>query len=404
VLEPDLTAARGRLWAAVTPRLSGPLSRRRADLPADLLYPGWPRPTGRVAAGLARTARDGWRLSLPRAVIGAQLGPWSVSAGLFPATVGVGLDGDGLTLTSQAESLPQVVVRRTTPLRWSGPLRPLAPSHLLVRAGWTSAQTLHYGTEWGPQEHRATPVFSQWLLTWNHTPWWRSTVTHAALAAPRRGSTLWADLPQVNFPLLDATWNEVDHGPVTDRIFTFTTELRFRAAPWPLLPRAAGRLWWEYGGEDFRPHDDLSFLPKISAPASLAGLELVDRRWDLGLQYLETRHPLVLWYGNSSFARGYTHQDVVLGHPLGGAVEAWTALVRLRSSSLAHAWELRGRTADWRGERWMPEPGRRRELHLGWRRLAPGGHTSWSAGVGWVWETVGRGRSDWLVAQAGWVF
>ncbi len=397
-IEPDLAVVRGRFWAVATPRLAASFWRDRPDVPDGLRFGGWPLPTGRPAAGQARRPEAGWRLDLPRAAAGVRLGRWAVTAGLMTAAVGPGLDGDGLTLTAQATSLPQIVLRRTAPLRWSGVMRPLAPQHVLLRAGWSSAQTARYRTEWGWKERRVAPVFSQWLLTWNHTAWWRTTVTHAALAAPREGETLWGDIPQINLPLLGATLTEQDYGPLTDRLFSLGMELRFRQAPWPLLPRAAGRLWWEYGGEDFRPHDRLPILPDIAAPASLVGCELVDVRWDIGVQYLETRHPRVLWYGSTDFARGYTHDGIVLGHPLGGAVEAVTGVVRLRPGRRAAEWELRGRRATWAQVRGLPATARRDEWSLSWRRLA-GSSAGWTVAAGWVREIAGDEHAAWFTAR-----
>jgi hypothetical protein len=394
VIEPDVAAWSGRYWAGATLRLHGPLATAGRGVDDALLYGAWPAPTGRPAEGAARLADPDWRLDAPRLVAGAAPGGWSLTAGVFPAAVGPGLDGQGLTLTANADPVPQLVVRRTRPFTWSGFLGGLDPDHLLFRAGILSPRDIRYRTEWGLEERHGSPGFFQWLVTWNHTSWWRTTLTHAAVAASREGESLWGDLLQVNFPLLDATWNEVEYGPVTDRVFTLTMEARFREAPWPLLPRAAGRVYWEYGGEDFRPHDSLPVLPEISAPASLVGVELVDHRWDLGVEYLETRHPLVLWYGNSGFPAGYTEDGIVLGHDLGGAVQAWTALVRWRTESGAHEWELRGRTAAWAMDGRLPGEARRRELDLAWRGLA--GSSAWTLGAGLVAEEVGGADDHWI--------
>jgi hypothetical protein len=398
-LEPDLTLAGGVFWVAISPRLTGPLATNRSALPAALTYQDWPPPAGPYAAGLARREDPPWQLTLPRAVIGASLGRWAITAGVFPAVVGIGLDGDGLTLTSHAASLPQLVARRTSPFAWSGVLRPLAPSHLLVRAGWTSAQTVQYRDEWGRHERCATPLFCQWLLAWNHTSWWRTTVAHAALAAPRTGESLWADLLQINFPRLGTTWNEVERGPITDRLFSLGMEWRFRTAPWPVLPSAAGRLWWEYGGEDFRPHDTLPLLPEIAAPASLAGVELLDEYWDVGLQYLQTWHSSVLWYSNQGFTEAYTNDHVVLGHPLGGGAKAWTAVVRVRTGQARTEWELRTRLARWERTRGLPVSAELREWTLSWRHAAAPARSGWQLRAGWTRETTGLARADWLVAQ-----
>ena len=395
-LEPEATLWSGRFWGAGSVRVAGPLNSSGRDIPEDLYYDGWPIPTNRPAAGAARRD-EAWRVTVPRAVAGAGLGSWSLSAGIFPAAVGPGLGGTGLTLTTQAESLPQVVLRRNRPFAWSGFMGYLDPDHLLLRVGVPSEQTVRYQSESGRESYRNHPTFFQWLITWNHTSWWRTTLTHAVMASPREGETLWGDLAQINFPLLGVTWSELDYGPITDRIFTIGMEARFREAPWPLLPAAAGRVWWVYGGEDFRPSDWASFVPEISAPASQAGVELVDHRWDLAVEYLETRHPLVLWYSNSGFDEGYSNDGVVLGHPLGGAVEAWTALVRLRPDSGTHEWELRGRTASWEMDGRLPTVARRREISLSWRRLTGSG--AWTLGAGWVEEKVDDESADWLQAR-----
>lgn len=392
LVEPDLVLWSGRSWLQAGARLEIPLQQDGRDVDPALHFAGWPEPTGRAALGRTRTGSVA-RVAVPMAVLGMGLGNWSLAAGLMPAEVGVGLDGGGLTLAAQAGSVPQLVVRRTRPLRWSGLLSWFDPEHVLLRVGVTSEQTIRYETPAGRRWHRANPLLTQWLLTWDHRSWWRTTVCGTALSASRQGQALWPDLIQVNFPLLDATWNEVDYGPVTDRMVSLIMEARWRRAPWSLLPRAAGRVWWEYAGEDFRPHDQLPLLPEISAPANLAGVELVDHRWDLAVEYLLTRHSRVLWYGNSGFSDGYTHRGLLLGHELGGGAEAWTGLVRWRTRAGTDELELRGRSARWLAGNRVPEDAHRREIDLSWRRLA--GCGGWSAGVGWVEESAGDVTERW---------
>lgn len=399
-LEPDLSSWWGPAWLAITPRLEVPLDQAGRGRGAAASAGSWPPPTGWPSRVLAREEASA-RVAWPRAVVGVQLGGWSLAAGVFPTAVGVGLDGGGLTLSSHAEGVPQVVLRRTRPLHWSGFLHWLDPEHVLVRLGSTSSQAISYRTERGRGSHAARPLLSQWLLTWDHTPWWRTTLVGTALAAGREGRSVWPDLLQVNLPLFDATWSEVDYGPVTDRLVSLIMEARWREAPWPWLPAAAGRLWWEYGGEDFRPHDQIPVLPEISAPANLAGIELLDSRWDLGLEYLNTRHPRVLWYSNGGFGDGYAHEGVLLGHELGGAAEAWTGLVRWRTAAGDDELELRGRTSDWRGAP-LPATASRREFSLAWRRLL--GPGAWSLEAGWAEERVGSVTERWWRAQTGWSY
>ena len=391
-LEPAAALWSGPAWAGATLRLELPLAQAGRGVAGPLRYAGWPEPTGRPAVGRARV-RAVSRVTVPRAAAGVRLGGWSAAAGLFPATVGVGLDGAGLTLGASAGPAPQVVLRRARPFAWSGFMGPLAPAHVLLRAGSVSGRDVRYQTVRGPQTRHARPLLTQWLSTWNHTPWWRTTITGTALSVARSGRALWPDLLQVNLPLLDATWNETEYGPVTDRLVSLIMEARWREAPWPLLPAAAGRVWWEYGGEDYRPHGLLPLLPEIAAPANLAGVELVDVRWDLAVEFLDTRHPRVLWYGNSGFPDAYTHDGLLLGPIRGGAARSWTAVLRWRTAGGGDEWELRGRATTWSHATRLPDDARRREVRLGWRRHDRRG--AWSAHVGWVEEELASASDHW---------
>jgi len=77
-------------------------------------------------------------------------------------------------------------------------------------------------------------------------------------------------------------------------------------------------------------------IPQISVPASVIGVELLDPVWDLGFEYAELVHENVLWYSNSGFPAGYSHDGWLLGHALGGSGESFTGVVRGRPSG----WDL----------------------------------------------------------------
>lgn len=403
-LEPDAAVRAGRWWGAVTARATGRVVAASGEAPAALLYLDWPQATGRPPTGEARLSRGAWVVDWPRGIAGVQLGNWSLTAGWAPRQVGPGRAG-GLTLAGTAPSFPAVTARRTAPFDWRGLFDWIDPDHLLARVGRLSAQTVRWQDEYGAHERRDEPWFFQWLISWNHTSWLRTTFTHAAIAVPRSGS-LWGDVLQINFPLLSATWDESDRGPVTDRIASLQFEARFRNAPWPLLPATAGRIYWEYGGEDFNPSNVLPSLPRISAPASVVGLELLSPRWDLVVEYAELRHPTVLWYSNTGFTAGYAHHGFVVGFPDGGAAESWTMLVRWRPRSRGWEWELGGRWSGWA----MPERLRDEAEHwLGfgrWRRTY--GRLRWELGADWWRETVwpaaepdSRVRDDRVALYAG---
>jgi hypothetical protein len=385
----------GPVWFGVTGRLAGRLLKSGRAIAPALTYPDWPTASGRPPTGVARTSRGAWRLEWPRLAAGVQLGRWSLAAGWSSRRVGPGSTG-GLTLSEHAPSFAAVTLRRTAPFKWHGVISWLGPDHLLVRAGQLAAQEVAFEDEAGRQVRWDHPWFLEWLVTWNHTPWLRTTVTHAALAVPRDG-TLWPDLPQVLFPRLGATQSETERGPVTDRIFALQFEARWRRAPWPLLPAAAGRAYWEYGGEDYNPSGILSFLPQISAPASVAGLELISERWDLELEYAELRHETVLWYGHGDFRAGYTQEGWVLGLPLGGGGESFAGAVRWRPRAPTWEIELRGSRATWEQVQ-LPGTAERTRFSVSWRSLLPG--PTFGLSADWIQEeatvSATTARDDWL--------
>jgi len=361
---PEVTAAGGRWWAAVAPRLVG-RAIVGGRVPAQaLLYRAWPDATTLPAMGEARAADPAWVIGVPRVVVGVRLGGWAVSAGWAPYSVGPGLCG-GLTASMTAPSYPALTVRRVRPFAWSGFLEPIAPSHLLARVGTTSRQTVAFDDPAGRQRSIERPLLLQWLVGWNHSSWWRSTLTQTALAAPRGEGSVWLDLPVVAFPWAGTTWTEMERGPVTDRILSFATEVRFRDAPWPLLPSRAGRVWMEYAGEDAIAEG----IPELSAPGTVLGWELVDDRGDLAFEFRETRHPKVLWYAHSGLTEGFSHDGWVLGLPTGGAAQTWHGVARWRpGGSMTDEWTLDARRMAWADIAALPGTATRASVTVGWRR------------------------------------
>jgi hypothetical protein len=394
-----LSGAAGRWWGVVTPRLTGRLAATGRIPPAPLLYAGWPLATGAPAWRDARLAGAAWRLTWTRAVVGARLGGWALSLGWNPARGGPG-EGGGLLLDATGPAFPALTLRRAAPMAWRGLLRPFAPDALLVRVGRVSAQTVMIGDGWSSDEpRRDEPWFGQWQLAWTPARWLTAGASLSALAVPRSGSLL-PDLLQVALPVLSTTTTETRRGPVTDRLFAASFEGRWRRAPWPLLPSAAGRVYWEYAGEDFNPPGVVPLLPQISAPASVAGVELVGPRWDLAAEYTELEHPLVLWYGHAAFTAGYTHRGWLLGHPLGGTGASFAGTLRWRprgaglelslrgeratagrsgmtpSHAVRRAWELALRPAHGLGA-WGVEAAREEERITPYAPDAPGARAAW---------------------------
>ena len=334
-IEPMLDLRVGRLWLSVTGRLRGRLltgGRTFSDPGGEqhpLVWPGWPVATGRAQVRRARLGGGAWVIDAPQAVAGARLGSWSLSAGWAPRRTGPGMSG-ALALDRSGASFPAVTLRRVRPVRWSGFWRHVAPSHLLLRTGLLSPQNSRFrrpdGSYWEEERH---PWFFQWLVGWQPVPWFRLTFSHTAMATAVDG-TLWPDVLQINFPFKDVTWQEKADGPITDRIFSAQMELRWCNAPWPLLPAAAGRAWWDYAGTDFMPSGPGGLIPEITIPASVVGFELVSPVWDLAAEYAELEHYQALWYTNGGYQDGYVHEGWLLGHDLGGSGEALTGVVRVR--------------------------------------------------------------------------
>ncbi len=333
--EPVVDFSAGPWWVALSARLTGRVKGAGVRFegpggPADpLTWPGWGVPTGKVPVRDARLAQGPWVMDVPRGEAGVQWGRWALSAGWAPRRTGPGLTG-ALVLDRNGPTFPAVTARRTRPFAWGGGFWDfLAPEDLLLRTGRLSKRQVRFREDDGVGEKTAHPWFFQWLVGWELTDWFRAAVSHTAMAAARDGS-LWGDLLQINFPTKSTTWDEVGGGPVTDRILDVQFEFRWRQAPWPWLPAAAGRLYWDYAGTDALPSGPGGYVPQIAVPASVLGFELFSPAWDLGAEYAELVHEDVLWYSNSGFTEGYSHDAWVLGHNLGGSGESVTGVVRWR--------------------------------------------------------------------------
>ena len=401
-------ASRGPWWAAVTGRFNavtgwgaGPATSS-ADSASSLFWSGWDPVTGPAQQRRALLLDAGTRFEIVRAVVGVETGGWGLSAGWEPRRDGPGLSG-ALLLDRDGAPFPALTARRLAPFRWRGIMRPIAPQQLLLRAGLLSRRRVN-DPEAAAGGRFDRPWFFQWLARWRVADWFRIGCSQTAVAVPREG-TLWPDLLQINFPVVGTTWREQDSGPFTDRLFAVQMELRWRHAPWPWLPSAAGRAWWEYAGTDFLPSGPWGLIPQIAAPASVAGFELVGPRWDLALEYAETLHPLVLWYGNGAFPDGYTQRGWLLGHPLGGAGEQLGAIVRWRPRARQGAWfaELGVFTARWGDQGHAPARARERGATLTLGRLRGGLPGPWRAHAGWQREEAIAGadaahRQGWNLA------
>ena len=407
--EPVLDFAAGPWWISATGRLTGQVADAGVDFSgpgaeqSPLTWPDWSIPTGKSQVRDARLQGGRWTLDAPRVAAGVNWGCWSLSAGWAPRRTGPGLTG-ALAMDQSGASFPAVTARRMEPFVWgSGFLNFFAPDELLFTTGRLSERLVRYqDADDILHDKIAHPWFFQWLVGWRVTSWFRAAFTHAAMAVPREG-TLWGDILQINFPIKGTTWSETTHGPVTDRIFSAQFEARWRHAPWPVLPSAAGRLFWDYAGTDYLPSGPGGVVPRISVPASVIGVELVDPIWDLGLEYAELVHEGVLWYSNSGFPEGYSHDGWLLGHALGGSGESFSGLLRVRPGGWGLEPGLRVRHATWGMEKTTPGTGEMATVALSVKSLPsgpPGGSLSagpppspllWEITVEWNQEEADPG-------------
>ncbi|MFT5784047.1 MAG: hypothetical protein ACI9JE_001370 [Candidatus Krumholzibacteriia bacterium] len=370
--EPELTFTIGDFWAVADFRIGGRVGEGGVDFsdPGShddpLAWADWVRPTGRADERDLRLDAGAWRGQVTRALVGAQLGRWALSAGWDNRRTGPALTGD-LNLDYRGRPFAAVTARRTESFKWRGVMTHLAPDQLLLRTGLLSSRRVAYTDEFGLQVKQANPWFMQWLVGWNVTPWFRAHFTHSVMSVAREGA-LWPDLLQLNLPVTGSTIREGESGPVSDRIFSAQFEFRWRQAPWPILPSNAGRLYWNYGGTDFLPSGPAGVVPEISIPASVVGFELLSPRWDLGFEYAELRHDKVLWYTNGGFREGYSHEQTLMGHPLGGAGESLMGLVRVRPAAWASQISFKGHHATWGMRNFTPGTGERNAFSLSWGR------------------------------------
>lgn len=388
--QPTLAVAGHGLWAGISVDLSKGLGFGPGAMASTnpLVYGGWPLPAGMAPTGAARTHDGRWEVELARWVLGYRHGNWSATLGKYPSRTGPGIGG-ALVLDRQAPAFPQIQLRRTSPFRWRGWMRHLAPEQFFFRVGRLSERAFVFENEYGRQESWAHPWYFQWLMSWRPWDFCRLTATQGAMASARDAS-LWPDLLQINFPVIGTTWRERDSGPTTDRIFALQMEIFWREVPLGFLPSEAGRAYWDYGGTDFLPSGFGGVIPEISIPASVAGVELVSRRWDLNLEYHSTYHYRELWYGNYGYPEGYTQEGAVLGHRIGGGARGGQVKVGLRPGS--GRWEglCRVRHTRWDHDRFLPGDAERTSISLQVGRN-PEHHldgTIWSAEIGWSREDV----------------
>lgn len=349
--EPIVDVSAGRWWASITARISGRVAAAGVafseDDRAPLTWPDWSIPTGKSQVRDARLQGDEWSVDVPRLVAGVTLGNWGLSAGWVPRRTGTAVTG-AMTMDYTGVAFPSLYARRTRPFHADSRfLDLLAPEDLMLSAGRLSARTVRYRDE-DDVLHLKTdePWFFQWLVGWQITSWFRVTLIHAAMASPREGS-LWGDIFQIAFPTPGVTDSETTHGPVTDRIFAVQYEVRWRNAPWPILPAAGGRIFIDWGAEDYRGRGPDGLIPRIAAPGGVGGVELVGPVWDLLLEYSELVHSSVLWYSNAGFPEGYSQEGWLLGNALGGSAESVTGIVRLRPDGWGVEMGLRLRRSTW---------------------------------------------------------
>jgi len=272
-----------------------------------------------------------------------------------------------------------------------------------MRAGYLSSRDIRFQNEWGVTTKRANPWFFEWLVGWQPLPWFRLAATHTAMAATDEG-TLWPDLLQINFPIVGSTSTEAEAGPTTDRLFALQLEGRWRDAPWPLLPSRAGRLWWEYGGTDYLPYGPGGIFPEVAAPASVVGVALYDPVWDLGFEYAELLHPEVLWYSNSGYPDGYSHEGWLMGHSLGGSGEAYLGTLRVRVPGLHLETGLKLGRREWGEQGLTPGTGSQWSATGTVRNLPRGedrGQLLWSLNLAWIRETS-QPRNEASQSQDAW--
>ncbi len=386
--EPRFDVSSGRWWAAVSARLQGRLASGGQQLqPSDeWAWPGWRQPTGNYQVGRARTRGDDWILNMPRLVAGCRLDGWNLTAGWMPAQTGLGMTG-ALVLDRNGPNFPSLVLRRNRAFSWNGFMKPVAPDNFLLRVGKLSNRNVVYVDEWGIQRKNEGPWFFQWLVGWNVTSWFRTSFTHTVMATAREG-TLWPDLLQINFPLIGTTWREADSGPITDRLFSMQFEFRWNKAPWPLLPSESGRLYWDYSGTDFLPSGPGGVIPQLSIPASVAGVELVSSSWDLTLEYFGTYHPEALWYSNGGYVEGYTQNEWLLGHSMGGGARGGVFQVRVRPGGQVFEYGLKLGYTNWQHQWAIPGEAERRTVAVSVGRNAETTIESlqWTAVVEWAKE------------------
>ena len=119
-----------------------------------------------------------------------------------------------------------------------------------------------------------------------------------------------AYLEKIFVPTLNTTGRTVNGLVAYDVVLSvpFVRDLRFLEGL---------KLYWQRG------QDNVRNIQGVLGGGNILGGVLEGGRWDVRLEFVETRDTRSVWYTHPTYSSGFAFQQFVIGHPIGGAAQGF---------------------------------------------------------------------------------
>jgi hypothetical protein len=213
---------------------------------------------------------------------------------------GPGSQGD-LVLSNNAPPFDLLKFSTPTPFR--------LPWLLHYLGEW---QVAYFMTRLEADQEIPHPLVSGLRMTVQPTPFLKIGFTNVIEAFGKGGESLspLTFMEKLFVPTLDATPPSINGLVAYDLILSLPLAR--------ILPMFNGlKFYWQRG------QDNVRHVQGFLGGGNILGGILDGERWDLRVEFAETRDDEAVWYTHPTYRSGFAFKQFVIGHPIGGAAEGW---------------------------------------------------------------------------------
>jgi len=180
---------------------------------------------------------------------------------------------------------------------------------------------LHYLGEWQvsyfvtrleADQEIPHPLVSGLRVTVQPTPFLKVGFTNVIEAFGEGGESLspLTFMEKLFVPTLDATAQSINGLVAYDLVLSLPLAR--------ILPILNGlKFYWQRG------QDNIHHVRGVLGGGNILGGILDGGRWDLRVEFAETRDDEAVWYTHPTYRSGFAFKQFIIGHPIGGAAEGW---------------------------------------------------------------------------------